>query len=162
MLMACTQTEKEKANEYYDRFSKIVIPFKNESERLLTECQSLLQKQFKASGNFKLSREDSIKQMELLTEFQAVSRKTMDDLNAFDDFPGSDLKTAALEYVRSTSTAVSEAYKVVVIPMQTLRPPDQHTIDSLSEKFSDRLMESNEKFASSQMQFLHDFELLAR
>jgi hypothetical protein len=151
---------KEEADLYYQEFTTIIMPYKEGTERILKETQSLLQTQLKTSGNLKLSDVDSVKQLDLLKEFEMLSRNTMNELNALDDFSGSDLKKSAIEYVRGSSAAVLGAFREVALPMQdTRRPPDQHLIDSLSDKFSDELVTANEEFASKQMQFLLKFQV---
>ena len=163
-MLSCSPSDnsrsgKEQAESYYQEFSAIVMPYKEGTERILKETQSLLQTQLKASGNLKLSDADSIKQLDLLKEFESLTGNTMERLNALEDFPGSDLKMSAIEYVRGSSAAVLGAFREVALPMQdTRRPPNQHVIDSLSEKFSDELLTANEEFASKQMQFLLKFQ----
>lgn len=163
VMISCGRSDKsrpdrEEADFYYQEFSAIIMPYKEGTERILKETQSLLQAQLKASGNLKLSDVDSVKQLDLLKEFEILSHNTMDELNALDEYPDSDLKISALEYVRGSSAAVLGAFREVALPMQDARrPPDQHVIDSLSEKFSDELVRANEEFASKQMQFLLKF-----
>lgn len=165
LLASCRPSDKspsskDKADLYYQEFSAIIMPYKEGTERILKETQSLLQTQLKASGNLKLSDVDSIKQLGLLKEFEMLSRITMDKLNALEEFSDSDLKASAIEYVRGSSAAVLGAFREVALPMQdTHRPPDQHLIDSLSDKFSDELVTANEEFASKQMQFLLKFQV---
>lgn len=155
-----SRSGKEEADAYYQEFSAIIMPYKEGTERILKETQSLLQTQLKASGNLKLSDVDSVKQLNLLKEFEMLSRNTMDRLNSLEEFSDSDLKASAIEYVRGSSAAVLGAFREVALPMQdTRRPPDQHLIDSLSDKFSDELVTANEEFASKQMQFLLKFQV---
>lgn len=160
VLLSCKSADKEKASEYYQDFSSIILPYKQGTERILTETQTLLQNQLRSSGNLKLSREDSLKQRALLTEFETLVRETMANIHNLEEFPDSDLKSSAVEYVQSSASAVLGAFHQVAFPMQdTIKPPEQHAIDSLSEKFGDDLVNANDKFASSQMEFLEKFEL---
>lgn len=155
-----SRSGRDEADSYYQAFSAIVMPYKEGTERILKDTQSLLQTQLKASGNLKLSDVDSVKQLDLLKDFEMLSRNTMDKLNSLGEFSDSDLKASAIEYVRASSAAVLGAFREVALPMQDTRsPPDQHLIDSLSDKFSDELVTANEEFASKQMQFLLKFQV---
>lgn len=160
-LISCT-TGKERAQEYYDTFSDIIIPYKDGTESILTEIQSMLQKQLKASGDFKLSQQDSVRQERLISEFETLSGKTVEKLTEMEELPEADLRAAGLRYVNQTSQAVLGAYREIARPLQDPgRSPDTHAIDSLSEMYSDQLVRSNGDFASRQLEFLKKFDLLS-
>src|SRR5690242_11310854 len=139
MLLSCT-SKKDKANEYYDRFSAIIVPYKEGTESILTEMQTLLQKQMKSSGNFKLSREDSLTQQTQIRQFESLTKKTLNDLDSLEDFQDSKLKTAGMDYVKASSSAVLGAFREIAIPMQQPGGLDQQALDSLSDKYSNDLV----------------------
>ena len=153
--------EKEKANTYYDEFTAIILPYKEGTERILTEIQGTLQKQLKASGKFTLSQQDSIRQEELIRQFATLAQSTITGLESMKEMPESELKSAGLAYVQHTSESILGAYRDIVLPMQdSLRRPSRDAIDSLSEIYSDQLVRSNEDFASRQLEFLKKSGLL--
>ena len=159
-MTSCKSADKEKARDYYQEFSSVIMPYKQGTERILNETQTLLRDQLRSSGNLKLSREDSLKQRALLTEFETLVRETMANIHQMQEFPDADLKSSAVEYVQSSAAAVLGAFQQVAFPMQdAVKPPDQQVIDSLSEKFGNDLVDANDQFASRQMEFLEKFEL---
>ena len=162
LFASCRGAEKEDASSYYDHFTAIIGPYKEGTESILTQIQGALQKQMKASGDFKLSREDSIQQEKLMKEFSNLAKQTIDSLHDMEDMSGSELKSAGVRYVQQTSESVLAAYHNIVLPLQDpVRRPAQHTIDSLSEKYSDQLVRSNEDFASRQLEYLQKTGLLS-
>ena len=160
-LNACTN-EKERAQDYYDSFSEIILPYKDGTENILTEIQSMLQDQLDVAGDFKLSQQDSIKQQHLIAEFETLSAETLDKLRIMEEMPDSELKSAGIHYVEQTSASVLGAYRHIALPLQDpAGRPDNQTIDSLSEIYSDQLVRSNADFASRQLDFLKKFDLLS-
>ena len=162
IFASCGGAEKEDPSTYYDRFTGIIVPYKEGTESILTQIQGALKEQMKASGDFRLSPEDSIRQEELIKEFSSLAKQTIDSLRGMNDMHGSELKSAGVRYVQQTSESVLAAYHNIVLPLQDpVRRPSQHTIDSLSEKYSDQLVRSNEDFASRQLEFLQKTGLLS-
>ena len=143
-------------------FRGIVVPYREGTETILKEIQGMLQKQLKASGDFKLSREDSIREEQLISEFESLSEETIVRLNAMEELPESGLRSAGVRYVEETSRSVLGAYHEIALPLQDpTRRQGRHAIDSLSEIYSDQLVRSNEDFASRQLEFLKKFGLLS-
>lgn len=160
LLSACT-SDRKKADAYYDRFSEIIVPYKEGTETILTEMQRILKVQLQRSADSQLSQHDRVKQRELMAKFETLANKTLEDLQQMDEFEGADLKTSGIQYVISTTSAVVGVYREIVLPMQTQdRKLDQQTLDSLSVKYSDQLVASNDAFADAQMGFLEEFGLL--
>lgn len=161
-LLSCSPDGKEAASEYYDKFSDIVVPYKDGTERILGETQALLQKELDASGTLKLSPEDSLRQRQLFQEFESLASAAMKQIHELDTFPGSDLKSKGVEYIHTSSHAILGAFRDVALPMQdAVKPPNPRMIDSLSNHYADALMASNERFASGQLEFLKKFDLMS-
>ena len=159
LLSACT-SDRKKADAYYEQFSEIIVPYKEGTESILTEMQRILKVQLQRSGDLQLPH-DSVRQRELIGEFESLANRTLGDLQQMDEFKGADLKTSGIQYVISTTSAVVGVYREIVLPMQAQdRKLDQQTIDSLSVKYSDQLVASNDAFADAQMGFLEEFGLL--
>jgi hypothetical protein len=163
LLSACGASEKDKANEYYNRFTAIVVPYKDGTESILKEMQAILREQLQRSGDFELSPDDSVRQRELIKAFEALANKTLNNLQGMDELEGADLKHAGIDYVIGTTGAVVGVYREIVLPMQDPdRQLGQKSLDSLSNKYSDQLVKSNDEFAQAQMGFLQGFELLEK
>jgi len=161
LILAACATDREKADEYYDKFSAIIIPYKEGTESTLTEMQRILKAQLQRSGDFALSQSDSAKQRSLVKQFETLANKTLEDLQQMDEFEGADLKTSGMQYVLSTTGAVVGVYREIVLPMQDPdRALSRQALDSLSVKYSDQLIASNDAFADAQMGFLEEFGLL--
>lgn len=162
-LSGCGASEKDKANEYYNRFTAIIVPYAEGTESILTEMQGMLREQLQRSGDLQLSANDSAQQRALIKQFETLANKTLEEIQQMDELEGADLKTAGIEYVLSTTTAVVGTYREIVLPMQDAKQElDQHVLDSLADKYSDQLVASNEKFSAAQMGFLEDFGLLLK
>ena len=162
-LCACGSRDQDKANEYYNRFTAIIVPYKEGTESILKEMQRILREQLQQSGELQSSPGDSVEQRELIKEFEVLANRTLGDLQQMDDLEGADLKDAAIDYVLSTTGAVVGVYREIVLPMQGgNRTLDQQTLDSLGDKYSDQLVKSNDEFAQAQMGFLEGFGLLEK
>lgn len=160
LLGACT-TDRERADKYYDQFSAIIVPYKEGTESILTEMQRMLKEQVQRSGDIEFFEDDSVKQRSLVKQFETLANKTLEDLQQMDELEGADLKTSGMQYVISTTGAVVGVYREIVLPMQDPnRKLDQEALDSLSVKYSDQLVASNDAFADAQMGFLKQFGLL--
>lgn len=158
---ACGASDKDRANEYYNRFTAIIVPYKEGTESILKEMQGILRAQLQRSGDFQLSAGDRVKQRTLIKEFETLANKTLGALQQMEDLEGAYLKDAAVDYVLATTGAVVGVYREIVLPMQDEdRALDQQALDSLSTKYSDQLVASNDAFASAQMEFLEGFGLL--
>ena len=163
LLSACGASERDKANEYYNRFTAIIVPYKEGTESILKEMQEILREQLQRSGEFGSFSDDSVKQRALIKEFETLANKTLEDLQRMDELEGADLKTSGMQYVLSTTGAVVGVYREIVLPLQNPdRALDQEALDSLSAKYSDQLVASNDEFASAQMQFLEGFQLIEK
>jgi hypothetical protein len=163
LLSGCGASDRGKADEYYNRFTTIIVPYKEGTESILKEMQSILREQLQRSGDSHLSREDSVRQRELLKQFETLANTTLEDLQRMDELDGADLKTSGIQYVLSTTSAVVGVYREIVLPMQDPnRRLGQQALDSLSVKYSDQLVASNDDFAQAQMDFLESFGLLLR
>lgn len=161
ILLGACATDRERADEYYDQFSAIIVPYKEGTESILTDMQRMLKEQLQRSGDFQLLQHDSVKQRELIEHFETLANKTLEDLQQMDELEGADLKTSGIQYVLSTTSAVVGVYREIVLPMQDRNGKlDQQALDSLSVKYSDQLAASNEAFAEAQMGFLEEFGLL--
>lgn len=162
VLGACA-SDREKANNYYDQFSAIIVPYKEGTESILTEMQRILREQLQRSGDVGFSQDDSVKQRALIKQFETLANKTLEDLQRMEELEGAGLKTSGMQYVLSTTGAVVGVYREIVLPMQDPnRQLDQQALDSLSVKYSDQLVASNDEFAQAQMGFLEGFGLLIR
>jgi len=160
-LLASCGREKEQATTHYDEFTAIIVPYKDGTESILTQIQGTLQKQLKASGQFTLSAQDSIRQDELIRDFATLAQQTIIALEAMKEMPESDLKSAGVQYVGRTAESILGAYNNIVVPMlDSVQRPSQHVIDSLSKVYSDQLVRSNEEFAARQLEFLNKSGLL--
>jgi hypothetical protein len=90
-----------------------------------------------------------------------LAEKTIEELESLDELPKSDLKTSGIEYVKTSSDAVLGAFREIAIPMQQSKGLGQKALDSLSDKYSNDLVESNEEFAARQIEFLKEFEIIS-
>lgn len=158
--MGCGRASQEEATLYYEHFSDIMIPYTEETERVLTETQTLLRRQLNNTGHLRLSPRDSVRQYTLLTGLETKARSTVAALTDLEDFRGSNLKSSGIDYVEESLDAILTIHRALAETSHAEARTDLREIESLTNSFSEQLIELNERFGASQMEFLQEFDLL--
>lgn len=164
IVSSCGQaSNKEEAEKYYGSYVEAIRPFKIGVETMLKDSKELLEQSFKATGDIKLSTQDSLKLTTMFADFERLTEDTKIRLKDLRTFKAFDLKDEGLKFVDKFSKTISGSYKGIVFPLQDRSVQmDQEKLGPLIDNYKKQLVDANQEFVTAQNEFLDKFGITVK